>query len=44
MIKKLYNKKSKNMLIENLEAETFNRITCSFYNYIKLKGNIEEFI
>ena len=36
MIKKLYNKKSKNMLIENLEAETFNRITCSFYNYINI--------
>ncbi len=38
MIKKLYNKKSKNMLIENLEAETFNRITCSFYNYININN------
>ena len=38
MIKKLYNKKSKDMLIENLEAETFNRITCSFYNYIKINN------
>lgn len=38
MIKKLYNKKSKDMLIENLEAETFNRITCSFYNYIKINS------
>lgn len=38
MIKKLYNKKSKDILIENLEAETFNRITCSFYNYIKINS------
>jgi len=38
MIKKLYNQKSKEMLIENLEAETFNRITCSFYNYIKINS------
>ena len=38
MIKKLYNKKSKDMLLENLEAETFNRITCSFYNYIKINS------
>ena len=38
MIKKLYNQKSKDILAENLEAETFNRITCSFYNYIKINS------
>ena len=38
MIKKLHNQKSNDMLIKNLEAETFNRITCSFYNYIKINS------
>ena len=38
MIKKLYNQKNKDILIEDLEAETFNRITCSFYNYIKINS------
>ena len=38
MIKRLYNKKSKEELIKNLNAETFKRITCSFYNYIEIEN------
>jgi len=34
---KLYNKKSKDELIDILSAEKFNRITCSFYNYVNIK-------
>ena len=36
MVIKLYNKKSKQELIRNLNSETFERITCSFYNYIPI--------
>ena len=36
MVKKLYNQKSNESLVKNLESETFNRITCSFYKYIKI--------
>ena len=39
--KELYNKKSKEQLREKIEAESFSRITCSFYKYIKL-DNLEE--
>ena len=35
---KLYNKKSKDELIEILNAEKFKRITCSFYNYVNIKN------
>ncbi|OUW78694.1 MAG: hypothetical protein CBD77_03775 [bacterium TMED217] len=35
---KLYNKKSKQELIKNLNSEQFKRITCSFYNYIPIKS------
>ena len=34
----LYNKKSRDQLKQELDAETFDRITCSFYRYM----NIEE--
>ena len=37
MIKKLYNKKSKEELVNNLNSESFKRITCSFYNYKPIK-------
>jgi UPF0176 protein len=36
MVKKLYNQKNKCLLIENLDSETFSRITCSFYKYTKI--------
>jgi len=32
----LYNKKDRELLIKELKAEPFNRITCSFYNYIDI--------
>ncbi len=35
---KLYNKKSKQELINNLNSESFERITGSFYNYIPIKS------
>ena len=38
MVIKLYNKKSKQELIKNLNSEQFKRITCSFYNYIPIKS------
>ena len=34
--KELYNKKSKEQLKEKLNSEKFERITCSFYKYIKI--------
>jgi len=37
MIKKLYNKKSKEELVNNLNSESFKRTTCSFYNYTPIK-------
>ena len=37
MIKKLYNKKNKKELVNNLNSESFKRITCSFYNYTPIK-------
>ena len=37
MIKKLYNKKNKKELVNNLNTESFKRITCSFYNYTPIK-------
>ena len=37
MIKKLYNKRSKDELVKNLNSESFKRITCSFYNYTPIK-------
>ena len=37
MIKKLYNKKSKKELVNNLNSESFKRTTCSFYNYTPIK-------
>ena len=40
----LYNKKSKEQLKKELGAETFDRITCSFYRYVdieKLGDDIE---
>ena len=36
MVKRLYNKKSKDELVKNLGSEDFERITCSFYNYIPI--------
>ena len=42
MVKKLYNKKSKDELIKDLDSESFKRITCSFYNY-KLIENPEDY-
>ena len=36
MLKKLYNQKSKDLLIKRLESEEFERITCSFYKYFKI--------
>ena len=36
--KDLYNQKNKNELLEKIEGETFDRITLSFYKYIKLKN------
>jgi len=38
MVIKLYNKKSKQELINNLNSELFERITCSFYNYIPIES------
>ena len=32
-MKKLYNQKSKDLLVKKLESEDFNRRTCSFYKY-----------
>ena len=37
----LYNKKNKEQLINDLNKESFNRITLSFYKYVKLKNLIE---
>jgi len=37
----LYNKKNKEELIKDLNSESFNRVTVSFYKYIKLKNLIE---
>ena len=36
MSKKLYNQKSKDLLIKNIESEDFKRIPCSFYKYFKI--------
>ena len=33
-MKKLYNQKSKDLLVKKLESEDFNRTTCSFYKYV----------
>ena len=33
----LYNKKSKEQLKKELGAETFDRITCSFYRYVDIE-------
>ena len=38
MVVKLYNKKSKQELINHLNSELFERITCSFYNYITIES------
>ena len=38
MVKKLYNKKSKEELVNNLNYESFKRITCSFYNYTPIEN------
>ena len=35
-MKKLYNQKSKDLLVKKLESEDFNRITCSFYKYVNI--------
>ena len=37
----LYNKKNKEQLINDLNKESFNRITLSFYKYVELKNLIE---
>ena len=36
MLKKLYNQKSKDLLIKRLDSEDFERMTCSFYKYFKI--------
>ena len=38
MIKRLYNKKSKKELVKDLNAESFERITCSFYSYTQIEN------
>jgi len=35
-LKKLYNQKSKDLLVKKLESEDFNRTTCSFYKYVTI--------
>ncbi len=35
-MKKLYNQKSKDLLVKKLESENFKRITCSFYKYVSI--------
>lgn len=35
-MKKLYNQKSRDLLVKKLEAEDFNRTTCSFYKYVTI--------
>ena len=35
-MKKLYNQKSKDLLVKKLESEDFNRTTCSFYKYVNI--------
>ena len=35
-MKKLYNQKSKDLLVKKLESEDFNRKTCSFYKYVTI--------
>ena len=32
----MYNQKSKDLLVEKLESEDFNRTTCSFYKYVTI--------
>ena len=39
-MKKLYNQKSKDLLVKKLEAEDFNRTTCSFYKYVTIVDTI----
>ena len=41
-IKDLYNQENKDQLLERINKEAFNRITCSFYKYVEIK-NIQEF-
>ena len=43
MMKKeiLYNKKSREILLKELQEETFNRITCSFYRYITIQELVD---
>ena len=41
MVKRLYNKKSKEELVNDLKAESFKRITCSFYKYAKIKTTLQ---
>ena len=36
--KYLYNQKNKEELIEKINKEPFDRITCSFYKYVKLEN------
>jgi len=37
----LYNKKSRELLIKELEEEPFQRLTTSFYRYVKIKNPVE---
>ena len=39
-MKKLYNQKSKDLLVKKLESEDFNRTTCSFYKYVTIADPI----
>ena len=34
----LYNKKSRHLLLKELEQEPFERITCSFYRYMSIEN------
>ena len=36
----LYNKKSRELLLSELQKETFSRITCSFYRYTQIKDPV----
>ena len=41
MVKRLYNKKSKEELVSDLKAESFKRVTCSFYKYTEIKNPLK---
>ena len=40
--KYLYNQKNKSDLIQDINNESFKRITCSFYRYIEIKDDLQK--